>query len=188
MKKNRFLTFCFSCIPGVGQMYLGFIKRGFSILLIFCAFSFITSVLYSATWFLPVIWFTSFFDALNIGNKLRLGDIIVDDYLLINDKDLYHVFQIQKDKWSGRVPKYVGVSILCIGVYSLFDQFFDKIMWYLQDIIDPSLYNIIRSFWGDIPQFVVSIIIILIGVHLIKKPKHEFKDDLIEYKLPEQGE
>ena len=30
MIKNGFLTFCFSFIPGAGQMYQGYMKRGLS--------------------------------------------------------------------------------------------------------------------------------------------------------------
>ena len=28
MKKNAFLTFIFGCMPGAGQMYFGYMKRG----------------------------------------------------------------------------------------------------------------------------------------------------------------
>ena len=36
MKKNAFLTFIFACIPGAGQMYYGYMKRGLSMITIFC--------------------------------------------------------------------------------------------------------------------------------------------------------
>ena len=35
MKKSAFLTFIFACWPGAGQMYLGYTKRGFSLMTIF---------------------------------------------------------------------------------------------------------------------------------------------------------
>lgn len=38
MKKNAFLTFIFACIPGAGQMYYGYMKRGTSLLVYFCLF------------------------------------------------------------------------------------------------------------------------------------------------------
>ena len=38
MKKNLFLTFCFSFIPGAGQMYQAYMKRGLSIMIIFASF------------------------------------------------------------------------------------------------------------------------------------------------------
>ena len=31
-KKNGFLAFCFSLIPGAGEMYMGFMKQGASIM------------------------------------------------------------------------------------------------------------------------------------------------------------
>ena len=34
-KKGKFLTFCFSCIPGAGQMFLGFFKEGVSLMTMF---------------------------------------------------------------------------------------------------------------------------------------------------------
>ena len=66
-QKGKFLTFCFSLVPGAGQMYLGFMKQGLSLMTVFaalCAFS---------TWlaigplllFAPIIWFYSFFDVIN---------------------------------------------------------------------------------------------------------------------------
>ena len=44
-KKNRCWTFCFSFIPGAGEMYMGFMKMGISlmslfVLVLFLAFSF----------------------------------------------------------------------------------------------------------------------------------------------------
>ena len=32
MRKSRFLTFLFGMIPGAGQMYLGYMKRGVSLM------------------------------------------------------------------------------------------------------------------------------------------------------------
>ena len=31
-KKNRFFTFIFSCMPGAGEMYMGFMNRGVSMI------------------------------------------------------------------------------------------------------------------------------------------------------------
>ena len=33
MRKNGFFTFCCACIPGCGQMYQGYMKRGVSLAL-----------------------------------------------------------------------------------------------------------------------------------------------------------
>ena len=34
-KKSGFLTFCFSLMPGAGEMYMGFMKQGVSIMAFF---------------------------------------------------------------------------------------------------------------------------------------------------------
>ncbi|MCI8355555.1 MAG: hypothetical protein HFI47_10905, partial [Lachnospiraceae bacterium] len=34
-KKSRFLTFCFSMLPGAGEMYMGFMRTGVSLMLLF---------------------------------------------------------------------------------------------------------------------------------------------------------
>ena len=34
-KKNRFLTFCFSMLPGAAEMYMGFMKTGVSLMSLF---------------------------------------------------------------------------------------------------------------------------------------------------------
>ena len=35
MKKNSILTFLFACIPGAGQMYYGYMRRGLSVAIVF---------------------------------------------------------------------------------------------------------------------------------------------------------
>ena len=66
-KKSPFLTFCFSCIPGAGQMFLGFFKEGISLMtMFFCIFA-ITDWLYLDRFDIVavVVWFYAFFDAMN---------------------------------------------------------------------------------------------------------------------------
>ena len=72
MKKNLFFTFCFSFIPGAGQMYQAYMKRGVSLMslfAVFCAITFSTSMPIFAIP-LPIIYAYSFFDTYNIRNKL----------------------------------------------------------------------------------------------------------------------
>ena len=38
MKKNGILTLLVACIPGAGQMYQGYMKRGLSLITMFCLF------------------------------------------------------------------------------------------------------------------------------------------------------
>lgn len=62
MKKSAFLTFIFACWPGAGQMYLGYTKRGFSLMTIFLLLIGLSGFL--DLWIFavltPVIWFFAF--------------------------------------------------------------------------------------------------------------------------------
>ena len=46
MKKNSFLTFCFAFIPGAGEMYLGMMKKGLAVMLLFWSLSMVAGVLF----------------------------------------------------------------------------------------------------------------------------------------------
>ena len=66
MMKNGILTFLFAFCPGAGQMYQGYMKRGLSLITMFCvAFGAGTllEVLYVA---MPIVWMYSFFDTFNL--------------------------------------------------------------------------------------------------------------------------
>ena len=68
-KKNRFLLFCFSFLPGAGEMYFGLMKTGISLLSIFAVSVMVTGYIQlGVLMFVPfVIWTYSFFHANNMG-------------------------------------------------------------------------------------------------------------------------
>ena len=70
MKKSSFWTFVFSLFPGAGHMYLGLMKKGASLMLLFCLTIALSGFLNLSFLLilLPVIWFYSFFDAMNLRN------------------------------------------------------------------------------------------------------------------------
>ena len=66
-QKNKILMFLFSLIPGAGQMYMGFMKQGLSLMTIFatlCAVG-IWLDIKPLLFFAPIILLYSFFDATN---------------------------------------------------------------------------------------------------------------------------
>ena len=89
-KKNSFFTLIFSLVPGAGQMYMGFMKRGLS--LMSCFFL----ILFTSVWLnvgplmllAMIVWFYSFFDTHNLRStpddefyELEDGYIIVPEFL-----------------------------------------------------------------------------------------------------------
>ena len=54
-KKNGFWTFCFSLLPGAGEMYLGFMKMGISLMAIFFALCGLSGILNIGVIMLPAV-------------------------------------------------------------------------------------------------------------------------------------
>ena len=69
-KKNKFFTFIFSFVPGAGQMYMGFMKRGLSLMSYFILIISISVWLNIGPLMLIalIIWFYSFFDTQNLSS------------------------------------------------------------------------------------------------------------------------
>ena len=75
MKKNGILTLLFACIPGAGQMYQGYMKRGLSLITMFCLFIILgsTTGLDALVVGCIVVYMYSFFDTLNLRAQLGWG-------------------------------------------------------------------------------------------------------------------
>ncbi|MEG0838203.1 MAG: hypothetical protein RSF33_00170 [Hydrogenoanaerobacterium sp.] len=167
MKKNSFLTFCFAFIPGAGQMYLGMMKRGVSIMLAFAVITAVASFLNLPiiSVVLPVIWFFSFFDTFNIKG------MSYDELMAHPDAFLFCLDDIAKKDWQnilGKRHMLTGWCCVAFGLYILFNTFgreflyrFDNLMPWIRDI-----FNIV-------PTLVVAIIILILGVYLVKGGKKQ---------------
>lgn len=84
-RKNGFWTFCFAFIPGGGQMYQGYMKRGLSLMSMFMFVIFLSAFLGMGllSLMLPVIWAYSFFDTFNIHSQTpEQAAQNPDDYLI----------------------------------------------------------------------------------------------------------
>ena len=80
MKKNLFLTFCFSFIPGAGQMYQDYMKRGVSICILFVACISVAIMTSLPIFIMPalIVYAYSFFDTYNIRNKIGTENCMKD--------------------------------------------------------------------------------------------------------------
>ena len=182
MKKSSFLTFCFALIPGAGQMYLGLMKKGVSIMALF--FGTIATIGFLhfdlLTLLLPVIWFYSFFDTFNMRalseEQMRYADKFILGADGILEKDWSSIF-------SKRHGLFGGILIL-IGAYLLYDNFIASFIENYISNIDW-LDNTVNHF----PTLVIAVAIIALGVHLIKGNNEKIsaqklltqKDDLKEF-------
>ncbi|MBD5453219.1 MAG: hypothetical protein HDR30_02690 [Lachnospiraceae bacterium] len=173
-KKNRFLLFCLSFLPGAGEMYLGFMKMGLSLLSLFALIIIIT--FYSNIGIMGIVSFVicvyGFFHANNLG---ALSDEefyqIEDEYLFgLGEKDMNSL----KDFFMGKYRKVFAVILILFGVSMLWQTF----CRFLRHMVGSDYYNkYISGFMStistDVPRMIIAFLIIWFGFNLIRGKKEE---------------
>ncbi len=107
-----------SCVPGCGQMCLGYMKRGISQMIIFCALTFIAVFLEmgALTVLVAPLWAYSFFDSFNLRRQLRNGGAPEDEFLFgLSDMDARKLSRILARRGS-----LIGWLLVAVGLYSLY--------------------------------------------------------------------
>lgn len=163
-RKGKFLTFCFSLIPGAGHMYLGFMKQGLSLMTLLCATCFFSFILNMGPllFFLPVLWFYSFFDALN---KNSMKD---EDFYKLEDNYLFNMdFSSFSSLLQGKFRNVFAITFILIGISLLFSNF----TYMSRYIFGWGFYNVFSYYFGRIPQLILAIFIIFVGIRLIQGKK-----------------
>lgn len=179
MRKNIVLTFLFSLFPGAGQMYLGYTKRGTSLMLLFMGlcgiiFSLELSIL---SVLLPVIWFFAFFDSWNIRRMDQAQRIACPDDFLPHGVLPTNSSQ----QFLRRYHTALGVGLVLLGVYLFYDI-----------LLLPLLAQFLNSLSTDftwlwrlakrLPTLVVALLLILLGVRLVRRTPAVDTDEEWQYK------
>ena len=115
MLKNGFLTFCCAFIPGAGQMYQGYMKRGLSLILTACLIGMVSSLLNPVLLLLVVVWMYSFFDTFNLRAQIIADTAPEDDYLVHfdpRDRRLARAYLIRALVVAGLVILFVAVAAM----------------------------------------------------------------------------
>lgn len=174
MMKNGILTFLFAFCPGAGQMYQGYMKRGLSLITMFCvAFGAGTllGVLYVA---MPIVWMYSFFDTFNLRAQIIADTAPEDDYLVHFDP---------RDKRLARAlldsHKLVGWLLIAFGALIAYQNL---IMNTLGDLVyrwghSSPVFRALYLVMASLPDVVVCVVLIVCGVWLVKGPHPAKKPD-----------
>ncbi len=166
-EKNKFLTFCFSLIPGAGHMYMGFMKTGLSLMAGFLFVILLSSFLSIGPllFVLPLIWFYSFFDCMN---KRYSTD---EEFSLLEDNYLFSIDKIVKiDKGIFKKHRmFTGIFLVLLGGYLIFNNIINSLARYMSGRVYDTLSAIIRV----APQVIIGIAIITVGARLIIGKKKE---------------
>ena len=168
MLKNGFLTFCCAFIPGAGQMYQGYMKRGLSLILTACLIGMVSSLLNPVMLLLVVVWMYSLFDTFNLRAQIIADTAPEDDYLIHFDP---------RDKRLARAlldsHKLVGWCLIATGALIAYEQI---IMNTLGDILwrwgqKAPVWRAIYLVMDQLPEVVLCVALILCGIWLVRGPR-----------------
>lgn len=164
MKKNLFLTFCFSFIPGAGQMYQNYMKRGLSFMVLFAA-SIAASAITQVSLFaipIPIIMAYSFFDTYHIRNK-KEDDIEPRDEYVWNTTLFKNV---EKEIKLDKKNPVIGFVLIILGLYLFFNFVLRELAYQLDlDILYRTISLVVRY----VPTIIISVLSIYFGVKFISK-------------------
>ena len=182
-RKHGFLLFLASCIPGCGEMYQGYMKRGVSILTALCAvFTLAVFLEIGALTVLMVpLWLFSFFDSYNLRAQTDTqADANPDAYLFgLSDMDSRRMSALLQKRHS-----LVGWGLVLLGVYVLFETVVGRLLDIICEYLGEWwLYEIVMR---DLPRLVVTVGVIALGVWFIRGPKKEKAEDIPAFVPPEQ--
>jgi hypothetical protein len=154
-KKSRSLAKVLAIFPGAGHLYLGYQKRGIQFMALFLLSIYLLDFLRLGLflYFIPIIWFYSFFDGLQ--KATLYGKEPIDDKPLIS-----HFINHQR---------WVGIALIFVGLYYLSVHI-------IIPAVAPSfqgLFGIDIYYWFDryFQTAVVSILLIAGGLKLLSGSK-----------------
>jgi len=171
-KKNKFLTFIFSFMPGAVEMYMGFLKKGASLMAIFLLGIAIPNFLrlYDFNFvFVILVWFYAFFHAHNLAAQKDEVFYELKDGFIWEEFMSNHKVSVP----SGAVRKWLSAILIIAGTVILWQNFSNIICSFIPDRLWNYMYPIIEK----VPQIVIAFVIIAIGLKLIAGKKEELNND-----------
>lgn len=171
-KKNRLFTFCCSLLPGAGEMYLGFFKHGVSTMALFFLLLTLSSSLFPPLIYMaPVVWFYSFF------HSNHLASLADDEFYMLEDDYLFHIHNLAqtKDLLLTRYRKPFSFCLIFLGAAVLWQNASEFIRVFFSDLlsIPEPLQEMLFWFNRRLPQMLVAVGIILLGIWLIKEKRSD---------------
>ena len=168
MKKNGILTFLFAFVPGAGQMYQRYMKRGLSLITLFFLCIMAGMLLEPLVLTALIVWMYSFFDTFNLRAQFIAGTAPADDYLVhFNTKDARLTLFFRDSH------KLVGWALIALGAMVAYQNI---IMRVLGDVMwrwgqNSPFFRAVYLMLDELPEVVVCVALIVCGVWLVRGPK-----------------
>ena len=169
MKKNGILTLLFAFVPGAGQMYQGYMKRGLSLITLFCV-GIMAGVLLLEPLAIPalIVWMYSFFDTFNLRAQIIAENAPADDYLVhINWKDK------RMQDFMMDSHKLLGWGLIALGGLVAYENIimrvFGDVMWRWGQ--NNPFFRAVYLMLDELPEIVICVALIVCGLWLVRGPK-----------------
>ena len=175
-KKNRFLTFCFSMMPGAAEMYMGFMRTGTELMLLFLGMIMIPSFLGldGLAILAVVVWAYGFFHANHLAS---LSD---EEFAQVKDDDIFgmELFRKGKKKIQGK-SRGIAVLLILLGIWLLWKTGVDMLWQYR--VLPEYIYELLFTISDYLPRAVASVLIIVLDVYMIRGKKEElYREEAIK--------
>lgn len=168
MKKNGILTFLFAFVPGAGQMYQGYMKRGLSLITLLFLCIMAGMLLEPLVLTALIVWMYSFFDTFNLRAQFIAGTAPADDYLVhFNTKDARLTLFFRDSH------KLVGWALIAFGALIAYENI---IMNLLNDVLwrwgrDSVVFRAFYLVMDQLPDVMLCVALILCGAWLVRGPQ-----------------
>lgn len=168
MKKNGILTFLFAFVPGAGQMYQGYMKRGLSLITMFFLCIMTGMLLEPLALTALIVWMYSFFDTFNLRAQFIAETAPADDYLVhFNTKDARLTLFFRDSH------KLVGWALIALGGLVAYEnvimRVFGDVMWRWGQ--NNPVFRAFYLMLDELPQIVTCVALIVCGLWLVRGPK-----------------
>lgn len=183
-KKDSLLTFVCACVPGAGQMYYGYMKRGLSLITYFCLSiaigAYVSPVLVAAL----IVWMYSYFDTYDLIRYMAAGEPKEDGFLI--PPGLENIKSADGQSLNTILPgkhKLIGWGFIILGVWVIFDSVISPVLGTLLEMLGFGRvwYQLSRN----LPSLVVAIVLVYAGSRLLglggPRRKNNDTDDLPPY-------
>ena len=169
-KKNSLWRFFFSLIPGAGEMYMGFMKMGVSLMSLFFAIIFIASSLWLGSLVIVdvIVWFYSFFHVHNLASLSEEEFYSIEDRYLFFDSDLV----TNQTDFVKQNKKILAIVLIFAGIVLTWES----CLSILRDILPWETFSYLTYFTHEIPRICVGIAIIILGIMMIRGKKKVLED------------
>ncbi len=171
-RKSKALTFIFSFLPGAAEMYMGFMKNGLTLMMLFFL-AFAPIVFFSALDVLSVIgvilWFYGFFHARNYASMTD------EEFYSMEDKYIWEEFGDFKkvNVQANTLKKWVAAILIIVGVAQLWNYVYELVV----RLIPESYWDYAYPFVEDLPQVAIAILFVVIGIRMILGKKRELIEE-----------